>query len=87
MKIDVQGLQSLLDLYRSATDGKIPVHPTLQPHFIENRKRLLEGFDKLASGQGMLMGCMVPENDAEAAQLAEARRIVDDFSVWAKGPK
>lgn len=87
MKIDVNALAGLLDLYRSATDMKIPVHSSLQPHFIQNRKLLLEGFTKLAGGQGMLLGCMAPESDEETAQLAEAKRIVEEFNEWAKGGK
>lgn len=84
MNIDLQGLQGFLDLYRSATDGQIPVHASLKGHFVQNRARLLEGFSKLASGQSMLLGCMTPSNEEEAAQLAEAKRVVEEFQAWAK---
>lgn len=62
----------------------MPVHASLQGHFIENRARLMEGFVQTASGNNILLSCLVPENEQEAAQIAEARRIVQDFTEWAK---
>ena len=84
MKIDVDDLQGLLDVYRSAMENKIPVGPTLQDHFSQNRKQLLDGFKRMASGQILLLQSLLPENEYESAQLDEARRIVDDFSRWAE---
>ncbi|MFK3741013.1 hypothetical protein [Massilia sp. TN1-12] len=85
MKIDVEGLQGMLDIYRSATDLKIPVHASLKGHFIKNRQQLLDGFAKMASAQNMMLGCLVPQTDDEKAQLIEAKRIVEEFGDWAKG--
>jgi hypothetical protein len=85
MKIDVDAIQGMLDLYRSALDDKIPVHPTIQAHFKQNRIRLLDGFTKMAATLSMTLRTLTPENDDEAAQLQEARRIVDEFGAWARG--
>jgi hypothetical protein len=85
MKIDHAGLQDLLDLYRSALDGGIPVDPTLVDHFVGNRTALLAGFRRLAAGQAILLSCLAAENKAEAAALVELQRIVDEFKEWAEG--
>jgi len=84
MKIDVDGIQGMLDIYRSALENKIPVAPGLRDHFVQNRQLLLDGFRKIASAQSMILGSMAPENETEAAQLEEAKRIVDEFGEWAK---
>lgn len=84
MKIDVDDIQGLLDIYRSALENKIPVAPALRGHFVQNRQSLLEGFKKMASAQSMLLRTMTPESEAEAAQLEEAKRIVEEFGEWAK---
>jgi hypothetical protein len=84
MKIDVDGIQGMLDLYRSALENKIPVAPGLKDHFVQNRKLLLDGFKKMASAQSMVLQSMVPENEGEAAQLEEVKRIVNEFGDWAK---
>ena len=85
MKIDVDDLQGLLDVYRSAMENKIPVAPELKERFSQDRKQLLEGFKRMASGQILLLQSLLPESEYESAQLDEARRIVDDFSKWAEG--
>ncbi|MFC5550305.1 hypothetical protein [Massilia aerilata] len=84
MKINVDDIQGLLDIYRSALENKIPVAPGLRDHFVQNRKRLLDGFKKMASAQSMILQSMAPENETEAAQLEEAKRIVDEFGEWVK---
>jgi len=84
MQIDVDGIQGMLDIYRSALDNKIPVAPVLQGHFKQNRRLLLEGFRKMASAQNLVLGSLKAENAAEAAQLEEAKRIVAEFRAWAE---
>ena len=84
MIVNVAGIQSMLDLYRSALESKIPVAPALQAHFAQNRQQLLEGLAKVANGQKMLLRCMTPESDEEQVQWEEAMRIVEEFAVWAK---
>jgi hypothetical protein len=84
MKIDVDAIQGMLDIYRSAVENKIPVAAEFKAHFVQNRARLLDGFEKLASSHRMILGTMTPENEDEAAQLEEAKRIVNEFGEWAK---
>lgn len=84
MRIDVDDIQGMLDVYRSALENKIPVAPGLRDHFVQNRNLLLDGFKKMASAQSMILQSMTPESEDEAAQLVEARRIVDEFGEWAK---
>ena len=48
MKIDVDALQGMLDIYRSALENKIPVAPALKDHFVQNRKLLLDGFKNMS---------------------------------------
>jgi len=85
MKIDVDGIQGMLDIYRSALENKIPVAPGLQEYFTQNRRQLFEGFKKMTSGQMLLLQSLSPESEYESAQLDEAKRIVDDFGKWAEG--
>jgi len=84
MKIDVDDIQGMLEIYRSALENKIPVPPGIRDHFVQNRKLLLEGFKKMASAQSMILRSLTPENETEAAQLEEAKRIADEFGEWAK---
>jgi hypothetical protein len=85
LNIDLNSLQCMLDLYRSALEKKIPIAPSLQALFAHNRTELLDGFRKAAGGQLMLLRCLSPADGLEGAQLQEAIRIVEEFSKWAEG--
>lgn len=82
MKLDVDALQGILDLYRSAMDNHIPVAHDIQGYLRANRAQMLDGFKKAATSQILLLRAFTAENDEERAHLDEARRIVRDFQDW-----
>jgi len=75
-------IRSSIDLWRSATDMKIPVHDEFKLHFIKNRGAILGNFERTAKSWLSLLRAMtpVPESKAEFDQLKAA---VEEFGAWA----
>jgi len=75
-------IRSSIDLRRSATDMKIPVHDEFKLHFIKNRGAILGNFERTAKSWLSLLRAMtpVPESKAEFDQLKAA---VEEFGAWA----
>ena len=84
MKIEFNpdNILSSIDLWRSATDMKIPVHDEFKLHFIQNRGAILGNFERTTKSWLSVLRAMtpLPESKAEFDPLVAA---VEEFGAWA----
>jgi len=73
-----------IELWRQATDLKMPVHDSLKVHFIQNRGRILKNFAKTAGAWSMIFHGIEAAAPEDVEALAAVRSEIDTFGEWAK---
>lgn len=81
--LDPSYILMCLQMWRDATDMKIPVHDEFKLHFMANRRQLLENHEKIATAWGMMLDSMKAEG-AHQARLEGCREAVEQFKAWAR---
>jgi len=80
--LNIETIETMLDLYRDGLDMKIPLADEFKVHFMTRRKPLLEGFVKLGEDWRLMFRCLSENGDPDG--LAAARQVVDGFLAWAE---
>lgn len=82
VELDPAILRVSMQMWRDATDLRMPVHDSFKVHFMENRRSLLFGFAKTGRAWQMMLRAMsAPGN---AAELDALRAEVAAFVQWAE---
>jgi hypothetical protein len=84
VSFDPGSVTSAIQLWREATDMKMPLHDDFKIHFMKNRRKLLDGFERTANAMSMVLAGMTATDDAGAVELAKVRAELAAFSQWAK---
>lgn len=74
-------IRASMDMWRNATDMKIPLHDAFKIHFMERRKSLLEGFEKTGKAWLAMLRAMKPTSNA--SELVALRADIEEFVRWA----
>lgn len=83
VQFDPAGARASMDLWRDATDMKIPVADEFKIHFMQNRRPLLTGFERTGKAWRMILADM-SAGGADGEELAQLRFDVDRFIAWAQ---
>ncbi|EIM98717.1 hypothetical protein WQE_22678 [Paraburkholderia hospita] len=81
---DPGAVTSVLQLWREATDMKMPLRDDFKIHFMANRRTLLEGYVKAAGAIRLALSGLTAQDEAGKAELAKVHAELDAFSQWAK---
>jgi hypothetical protein len=72
-----------MEMWRDATDLKIPLRDDFKVHFITRRHTLLANCEKTATAWSMILGSMRAHGNHQM-RLDECREKVEEFKSWAK---
>lgn len=83
VRLDPGMIRMSMQLWRDATDMKIPIHDSMKLHFIANRRAMLANHKKTATAWSMMLEAMrAPGLDQKC--LDELQAQVEEFGAWAK---
>lgn len=82
VELDPSFIRVSMDMWRNATDMKIPLHDAFKIHFMERRKALLEGFEK--TGKAWLAMLRAMKSTSNASELVALRADIEEFVRWAE---
>lgn len=82
VELDPSFIRVSMDMWRNATDMKIPLHDAFKIHFMERRKSLLEGFEK--TGKAWLAMLRAMKSTSNASELVALRADIEEFVRWAE---
>lgn len=82
VELDPSFIRVSMDMWRDATDMKIPLHDAFKIHFMERRKSLLEGFEKTGKAWLSMLRAMKPTSNA--SELVALRADIEEFVRWAE---
>ncbi len=71
-----------MEMWRNATDMKIPLLDEFKIHFMQNRRSLLDGFVK--TGKAWLMVLRTMTSTSQSDELDRLRTDVQAFVDWAE---
>jgi hypothetical protein len=74
-----------IESWRNAVDMKMPLRDDFKIHFMQNRRQLLNGFERTANAMSILLRGMAATDAASATELASVREKLDEFVQWTKG--
>lgn len=83
VRLDPAMMRMSMNLWRDATDMKIPIHDSLKLHFITKRREMLANHAKTAKAWGMVLESMrAPGLDQGPLDVLQGE--VEAFGQWAE---
>ncbi|NVM80070.1 hypothetical protein FHW83_005915 [Duganella sp. SG902] len=83
VRLDPGMMRMSMQLWREATDMKIPIHDSLKLHFIANRRAMLNNHARTAKAWGTMLESMRAPG-LDQAHLDKLKAQVDEFREWAE---
>jgi hypothetical protein len=80
---DPDTVLAAIELWRNATDLKMPLADEFKIHFMKNRGALLQGYEKSANAMSIMLRGMSPTDDVGLAELEKVRVEIESFRTWA----
>ncbi|MFJ1470133.1 hypothetical protein [Massilia orientalis] len=81
---DPSFIRMAMQMWREATDLKVPVHDEFKVHFMENRGQILTNFANTATAWSMMLRALTPTSPADADACEALRGEIEEFQAWAK---
>lgn len=81
---DPSFLRMAMQMWREATDLKVPVHDEFKVHFMENRGQILTNFANTGTAWSMMLRALSPAGPEDAKALEALRGEIEEFQTWAK---